>query len=141
MPRNPTSGRKPGRPPKKIEPDVATLVADLAGLGHSQREIGILLGVDQKTIESRFSAEFISGKEKGKSRLRVKMIAMANAGSVPALLFALKTVVGLKEVSGMEVSGPNGSPVEVNDARTKLTSILSGIAARGSTPGSTGSAQ
>lgn len=141
MPRNPTSGRKPGRPPKKIQPDIATLVADLAGLGHSQNEIAILLGIDPKTVEARFSKEYASGKEKGKSKLRVKMIAMAMAGNVPALLFALKTVVGLKEVSGMEVSGPNGSPVEVNDARTKLTSILAGINARGSTPGSTGSAQ
>ena len=130
MPRNPNSGRRPGRPPKKIQPDVATLVADLAGLGHSQREVGILLGVDQKTIESRFSAEFEKGKENGKTRLRVKLIAMALAGNITALSLALKNLCGFTDKSSVEMSTPPGNPFVVEDARSRIATLVAAQAAR-----------
>jgi hypothetical protein len=136
MPRNPTSGRKPGRPPKKIEIPVETLVADLAGLGHSKQEVAILLGVDHKTIESRFSQEFEKGKETGKTKLRVKLIAMAMAGNVTALTLALKNLAGFSDKSAVEVTGANGGPIQhapdlsrLSDAQLTQFEALLAIAA------------
>jgi hypothetical protein len=112
MPRNPTSGRKPGRPPKKIEPDVATLVADLAGLGHSKNEIAILLGIAPNTLESRFCKEYEAGAAHGRKKLRTKLVALALGGNIQALIFSLKNLCGMSDKSALELTGANGGPIQ-----------------------------
>ena len=98
-----------------IQPKVEQLVADLAGLGHSKNEVAILLGINPHLLDSRFLKEFTEGKERGKSKLRVKLVAMANAGNTQAMIFALKNLCGMSDRSALELTGANGGPIQHTD--------------------------
>lgn len=129
------------RPKKEIPPvSPEQMVFNLAILGHSKAEIARLLDIDPHTLESRFSTEYAKGKETGKQKLRAKLMSMALAGNVSCLIFALKNLAGFSDKVSTELSGPEGSPIQVDDARNKLAGLLSGIAAKQPAPSDPGAA-
>lgn len=118
------------RPKKQIKITPEQYIADLAALGHSKAEIARLLDISVDTLDRRYAAIYAKGREAGKSKIRRKLIDTALAGNVVALIFLAKAMLGLKETSAVELSGPEGSPLQITNARERLSSFLDGISAR-----------
>lgn len=129
------------RPKKKLVITPEQYVGDLAALGHSKAEIARLLDIDPHTLDSRFSKEYAKGREVGKQKLRSKLVSLALGGNVTCLIFACKNLCGMSDKVSQEISTPDGQPFVIDDARTKLHGLLSGIASRQPAAGDSGSAQ
>lgn len=100
--------REPGRPKKKIDPD---MVEKLAALFHTQREIAVLLDCSVDTISDRFSDAYYRGRESGKSFLRSAQQARAlRSGSDRMLIWLGVQELGQKHKH--ELSGDPDAPIE-----------------------------
>jgi hypothetical protein len=95
-----------GRPKIPIEEEK---VEELASVGCSAEEIASLLTppgskrlVDHRTIERRFAPALKKGRCRLARMLRSQLVRRAMAGDTAALIFACKTVLGLREPRGDE---------------------------------------
>ena len=118
------------RPKKKIEISPEQYVSDLASLQCSKVEVAARLNISVDSLDRRYAAEYEKGRQLGRSKLREKLYQTALSGNVAVMIFMAKSVLGLRETQSLELSGPAGSPISINDARQHLASLLDGIAAR-----------
>ena len=86
-------------------------VEELASVGCSAEEIAFLLTppgskrpVDHRTIERRFAPALKKGRSRLARMLRSQLVRRAMAGDTAALIFACKTILGLREPRGDEFS-------------------------------------
>ena len=84
-------------------------VEELASVGCSVEEIASLLtppgskrAVDHRTIERRFAPALKKGRCRLARMLRSQLVRRAIAGDTAALIFACKTILGLREPRGDE---------------------------------------
>jgi hypothetical protein len=84
-------------------------VEELASVGCSVEEIASLLtppgskrAVDHRTIERRFAPALKKGRSRLARMLRSQLVRRAIAGDTAALIFACKTILGLREPRGDE---------------------------------------
>jgi len=84
-------------------------VEELASVGCSAEEIASLLTppgskrpVDHRTIERRFAPALKKGRCRLARMLRSQLVRRAIAGDTAALIFACKTILGLREPRGDE---------------------------------------
>lgn len=89
--------------PKKLEIDEVK-VAELASDGASNREIGDILGVDDKTVASRFSALLKKKRAERRLGLRRAQDAAALAGNPALLIWLGKQDLGQRETVGIETT-------------------------------------
>ena len=82
-------------------------VEELASLGCSVEEIASLLtppgskrAVDHRTIERRFAPTLKKGRHQLAHMLRSQLVRRAMGGDTAALIFACKTILGLREPRG-----------------------------------------
>ena len=80
-----------GRPRKQINP---RLVEKLARIGCNVDEISIILECSKDTLQRRFAAEMLKGKENLKMRLRRKQVLVALRGNVAMLIWLGKQYLG-----------------------------------------------
>ncbi len=97
-----------GRPKIPIEEEK---VEELASVGCSAEEIASLLtppgskrAVDHRTIERRFAPTLKKGRHQLAHMLRSQLVRRAMSGDTAALIFACKTILGLREPRGDEVN-------------------------------------
>src|SRR5258708_31830630 len=97
-----------GRPKIPIEEE---RVEELASVGCSAEEIASLLtplgskrSVDHRTIERRFAPALKKGRHNLAHMLRSQLVRRAMSGDTAALIFACKTILGLREPRGDEVN-------------------------------------
>jgi IS30 family transposase len=83
-----------GRKRIRIDPK---RVEQFAVMGCSAAEIAAELGVAPRTISDRFSSILKNGKKRMELRLRSKLVQEAMKGNTAILIFAGKTLLGLKE--------------------------------------------
>jgi hypothetical protein len=95
-----------GRPKLPIEEEK---VEELASVGCSAEEIASLLTppgskrpMDHRTIERRFAPTLKKGRHQLAHMLRSQLVRRAMNGDTAALIFACKTILGLRESKGDE---------------------------------------
>ena len=95
-----------GRPKIPIEEEK---VEELASVGCSAEEIASLLTpagskrlVDHRTIERRFAPALKKGRCRLARMLRSQLVRRAMGGDTAALIFACKTILGLREARNDE---------------------------------------
>ena len=82
------------RPRKAVD---GTKVFKLAAQGCTAEEIGSALDVGTRTIERRFGVPLINGRRALNRLLKSKMLEQINLGNTAVLIFALKSVCGMRE--------------------------------------------
>lgn len=118
------------RPKKEVIVTPEQFVAAMAEKQCPKVEIASRLGISIDTFDRRYAELYATSKEGGKSKLREKLWAMAMAGDNRVIIFLAKNLLGMSDKVSTELSGPNGNPVQIDDARAKLASAIAGISAR-----------
>ncbi len=111
--------RKGEHGPEKIQIDIDSC-RPLIALGCSNDEIADCLGISRKTLERRLAENselaeaFVTLKGERKRNLRAWLTRAASRGSARVLLHLAAHELGQTPVRSIELSGPNGGPIEVN---------------------------
>jgi len=102
-----------------MEIDIQEVEA-LAGLGFSEEEIAISLGISQDTIDRRKKenadiADAIKrGKAKAKRKVTSKLMEKIEAGDLGAIIWYEKTRLGFSDKQTVEHTGKDGGAIEIN---------------------------
>lgn len=105
---------------KKIDIDLEE-VETLAGLGFSEEEIAISLGVSQDTIDRRkkdtadFADAIKRGKAKAKRKVTSKLMEKIEAGDLGAIIWYEKTRLGFSDKQTVEHTGKDGGAIKHED--------------------------
>lgn len=126
--------RKGGRPSHEPSGKDRKTVECMASYGIKQEEIAAVIGVDSKTLRAHYRNELDLSSTKANALVAQSLFAKATATkcsgpSVTAAIFWLKTRAGWKERDVHEITGADGGPIEVDDARSKLADRLARLAA------------
>lgn len=84
------------RPKKPVALTVQEM-AELASVGYTDEQIAELAGISETTLSDRFRAALKKARLTTKVGLRAKLIEEAMNGNTAALIFACKTIAGLRE--------------------------------------------
>ena len=88
----------------------------LAGFGLPQLQIAVLVACDPKTLRKYFEAELAVGDAKATAKIAQTLFNKAAAGDTACMIFWMKVRGGWSETARVEVSGPDGGPVELAQA-------------------------
>ncbi len=121
---------------KEVAVSVESLIARWAEMQLPKTELCDILGISTDTFDRREELRQLYAKHKsvGRSKLREKLFLTAMSGNTSVLIFLAKSMLGLKETSAMELSGPDGKPIEIDNARERLANLLAGISLRQPAP-------
>ena len=103
---------------KRIDVDINE-VERLAGLGLTQEEIALSLGIARMTLESRKRENelFVEAIKRGKARANQQVANVlyekATGGDMTAVIWWEKTRAGRTDRQVMEHTGPDGGPIEI----------------------------
>lgn len=107
------------RPKKTLTKQQIQSLSRMAGQGLTNEQMGAIFGMSKKTFERRMkdTPGGFDALEKGRAQAgdRVSQTAfdMAVSGQSPAMtMFWLKCRLRWREVQAVEVSGPDGGPIE-----------------------------
>src|SRR6266567_3753562 len=109
-------GRRRGAGRKAIPIDLVEL-EKLCALQCTDEEIASWLGVSTRTIESRrkqpeFAAVMNRGRAKGRISVRRAQMKLLEAGNGTMGVWLGKQLLGQRDVTPIELSGPQGEPVQ-----------------------------
>ena len=113
-------GKRTGAGRKAVHIDLED-VEKLAALQCTEVEIASFLGLSVRTIERRmnqpaFAEAMERGKARGRVSLRRNLWGLAVKGNPAANIFLAKNILGYKDYSSNEHSGPNGGPIVIGPA-------------------------
>lgn len=96
-------------PPEQIEA--------LTSIQCTDEEIAAFFGCTKQTIEMRkkdpeFLAGYQNGKAKGRISLRRQLFKSCEEGNVSAQIWMSKQILGMRDVTALEHSGPQGTAIE-----------------------------
>jgi hypothetical protein len=112
--------------------DQAREVAVMTALGLSESEIALVLNVEIKKLKQYYRKELIVANNLANAMVAKTALQMAISGKSPDMTkFWLKTRAKWKEVSGIELTGKDGGPMESVTPRDKLRQVLDQSAASG----------
>ena len=92
------------------------IVRALAKYGVRQYDIAVQIGVTKGTLVKYYSAELDAGMAEAAEGLAKTADQMAMDGDVRMMIFLLKTRLGYKETTRVECSGPDGAPIQTEQA-------------------------
>lgn len=103
-----------GRKPTKI--DLGEL-EKLCSLQCTDEELGAFFGVSARTIENRrkqpkFAEVMSRGRAKGKISVRRAQMKLLDSGNATMGVWLGKQLLGQRDVTPIELSGPDGGPVQ-----------------------------
>jgi hypothetical protein len=88
-------------------------VKAMSGFGVPQPDIAIHVGVDPKTLRKHFREELDRGAIEATTKVAQSLFNMATQGNnVAAAIFWMKARAGWREKSQVELSGPDGGPMQ-----------------------------
>jgi len=125
-----------GRPARELTDDERAQVEALAAY-LTQDQIADYLGITRPTLAAIFgrdedvSLRYKRGKAKAIGDVANGLLKKAREGDNASMFFYLKTQAGWRETNAVEMSGPNGGPIESKDvsALDAINSRLARIAA------------
>lgn len=93
------------------------IVEQLTAFGISQDDIAKMVGCTVKTLRARYRQELDQGTTKANAKVAAALFRAATnpeggSPSITAAIFWLKTRARWKETQGLEVTGPDGGPVQ-----------------------------
>ncbi len=124
------NGKRIGRPPIVIPQEIRDQIRTLAGFGFPHDAIARLVKIPERTLERNCVEELRDGKEELKADLMDTLVQRAKAGDTACLIFANKTICGLRETSRTEHTGANGGPIETIDVAKAESMTLEELDAR-----------
>lgn len=121
----------------EVKLDIET-IEKLAQLGCTQPEVAHFLGVSHGTLETRLQREdFRAAWDRGQAHLKISLrrsqVKLADVGNPTMLIWLGKQLLGQSDRLSTEVSGPGGSPVQVDvgdSARQRLIDRINRIMER-----------
>jgi len=113
-------GKRAGSGRKAVHIDLEQ-VEKLCGLQITDEELAAFFDVSTRTIERRksqpaFLEAMERGKAKGRLSLRRSLWALAAKGNPAANIFLAKNLLGYKDYSVNELSGPDGGAIQIGPA-------------------------
>jgi hypothetical protein len=110
-------GKRLGAGRRAIKIDFVEL-EKLCSLQCTDEEIAAWFGVSTRTIESRrkqpqFAAVMNRGKAKGRISVRRAQMKLLESGNGTMGVWLGKQLLGQRDVTPIELTGPNGDPVQV----------------------------
>ncbi len=108
---------KGGRPPFEPTEEQRRIVSVMAAGGFQQLAIAHALGISDATLRKYFADELEGGGAKAHASVVANLFKQATKDdprATAAAIFWTKTRLGWKDSSQLEVSGPDGGPVQHN---------------------------
>lgn len=109
-----------GRPTHRPTQESREKVEKLSGMGIPQEQICARLGICDDTLRKYYEQEILNGQAVANEAIAQCLYNKATGGDTTALIFWAKTRMRWKETSGVELTGKDGAPVEINDVTQKL---------------------
>ncbi len=114
-----SGGKRPGAGRKAIDIDVENL-EKLCMLHCTDEELAAFFSVSTRTIESRrkqpqFAEVMSRGKAKGRIAVRRQQMKLMEAGSASMCIWLGKQLLGQRDVTPIELSGPSGERLSLGD--------------------------
>jgi hypothetical protein len=120
------SKRGRGHPPHRPTEVTRGQVEALAGFGVCHEEIGLVIGIDDKTLRKWYRHELDTGKAKANAKMAQNIFqkALGNGPQSGTLaIFWAKTQMGWKEREVKEIVGADGGPIEMEFAAMDTESL------------------
>lgn len=92
------------------------IVRALAKYGVRQHDIAVQIGVTKGTLVKYYSEDLDAGMAEAAEGLAKTAYQMAMDGDVRMMIFLLKTRLGYRETTRIECSGPDGEPIQTEQA-------------------------
>jgi hypothetical protein len=89
----------------------------LSGYGVPQDAISEIIGCAPKTLREHYRRELDLGKAKANAKIAQRLFAKAMDGDTTCLIYWTKSQMGWSERSRVEISGPDGGPVQTEVIR------------------------
>jgi hypothetical protein len=110
-------GPRPGAGRKAIAIDLVEL-EKLCAIQCTDEEIASWFRVSKRTIESRrkrtqFAEVMNRGRAKGRISIRRAQMKMLEAGNATMAVWLGKQLLGQRDVMPIQLTGPNGDPVQI----------------------------
>ena len=104
-------GRHPHAPDEKSKKQVATMT----GFGLTQAQIAAIVGISEDTLQKYYQEEIEKGVARANMQVANNLFSIATSkgsGAVAAAIFWMKTRARWRETDRIEVSGPDGGPIQ-----------------------------
>ena len=95
------------------------LVENTSGLGLPHEQIGILVGIDDKTLRKYYRNELDSGKAKANGQIAKTLYSKAVGGDTTSLIWWTKTQMKWAETQKHELTGAEGGDLVIKWASEK----------------------
>lgn len=95
-------------------PELRKQVEAMSGLGITQAQIGLVVGVSDQTLRKHYREQLDRGSAVANTKVLSNLFTWATSsrnGAVTAAIFWAKTRCGFKETSTHEHVGPDGKPL------------------------------
>lgn len=103
----------------KPTPETRKLVESSSGLGLPHESIGVLVGIDDKTLRKYYRAELDMGKAKANGQIAKTLFTKATSGDTTALIWWTKTQMRWAETVKQEITGAEGQDLVIKWAAGK----------------------
>jgi predicted transcriptional regulator len=103
----------------KPTPETRKLVESSSGLGLPHESIGVLVGIDDKTLRKHYRAELDMGKAKANGQIAKTLFTKATSGDTTALIWWTKTQMRWAETVKQEITGADGQDLVIKWAAGK----------------------
>ena len=113
-----------GRPAHKPTDQQRRQVEAMAGYGIPHNDIGRVMRLDPKTLRKYYADELANGSTKATSKVAESLYRQAVEGNVSAAIFWMKARAGWSEKTQHEITGKDGGPIEISDAKQRLAQKL-----------------
>ena len=97
----------------KPTPETRKLVESSSGLGLPHESIGVLVGIDDKTLRKYYRAELDMGKAKANGQIAKTLFTKATSGDTTALIWWTKTQMRWAETVKQEITGADGQDLVI----------------------------
>jgi len=103
----------------KPTPETRKLVESSSGLGLPHESIGVLVGIDDKTLRKHYRTELDMGKAKANGQIAKTLFTKATSGDTTALIWWTKTQMRWAETVKQEITGAEGQDLVIKWATGK----------------------